>query len=218
MQRVIGTASADVTRTANGSGESALGDSIADAQRQSLGTDVAFMNPGGIRTDITAGTVTWGQLFSVQPFGNVLTKLSLTGQQVVDVLNQQWSADPNGRFLQVSGIAYTWDATRAANDRVVTVTIGGKPVDLAAAYTVTVNNFLSTGGDGFTGFTKGTVVLRRSSDLDALVAYVGALTQPFAAPPSGRIQNCPDARLSRANQNAQYGPCPRLVGLASIPK
>jgi 5'-nucleotidase len=189
--RVIGTAAADIPRSANAAGESALGDLIADAQRASLATDVAFMNPGGIRTDVNAGQVTWGQLFSVQPFGNVMTKMTMTGQQIVDVLNQEWSADPNGRILQVSGLAFTWDSTRAANARVVSVTVGGAPIDPAKTYSVTVNNFLSTGGDGFTGFTKGTIVSGGPSDLDALVAYVGGLPQPFAAPAGGRITRVP---------------------------
>jgi 5'-nucleotidase len=190
-QRLVGTAQTDITRSASPAGESPLGDLIADAQRAALGTDVAFMNPGGIRTDVFAGTVTWGQLFSVQPFGNTLTKMSLTGQQIVDVLNQEWSADPNGRILQVSGIAFTWDSTRAANDRVVAVSVGGAPIDKAKTYSVTVNNFLSTGGDGFTGFTKGTIVSGGPSDIDALVTYVGGLAQPFAAPAAGRITRQP---------------------------
>jgi 5'-nucleotidase len=191
VQRVVGTAAADVSRAASASGESALGDLIADAQRASLGTDVAFMNPGGIRTDVAAGPVTWGALFAVQPFGNTLTRLTLSGQQIVDVLNQQWSTDPNGRFLQVSGLAYTWDGSRAASDRVVGVTVGGKSLDRAASYTVTVNNFLATGGDGFKAFTGGTVDSGGPSDLDALVAYVAALSQPFQAPPGNRIQTVP---------------------------
>ena len=191
VQRVVGTAAADVTRAASVSGESALGDLIADAQRASLGTDVAFMNPGGIRTDVAKGPVTWGALFAVQPFGNTLTRLTLTGQQIVDVLDQQWSSDPNGRFLQVSGLAYTWDPARAASDRVASVTVGGKPLDRAASYTVAVNNFLSTGGDGFKAFTGGTVDSGGPSDLDALVAYVASLAQPFQAPPGGRIQRAP---------------------------
>jgi 5'-nucleotidase len=100
-------------------------------------------------------------------------------------------AHPNGRILQVSGLAFAWGATRAANHRVVTVTVGGAPLDPAKTYSVTVNNFLSTGGDGFTGFTKGTIVSGGPSDLDVLVKYVGALAKPFAAPACGRITRVP---------------------------
>ncbi len=98
--RVVGFAQTAITRTQNRSGESALGDLIADAQRAAVGSDFALMNPGGIRTDIEAGKITWGNLYSVQPFGNKLISMRLTGQQVYDVLNQQWADRQRPRMLQ----------------------------------------------------------------------------------------------------------------------
>ena len=78
--------------TENAAGESALGNLIADAQRAATGSQIAFMNPGGIRADLAAGPVTWGELFTVQPFGNSLVRMDLTGQDLHDLLEQQWAA------------------------------------------------------------------------------------------------------------------------------
>ncbi len=89
VNEVIGQAAINILQAENSAGESALGNLIADSQRAVVQADFAFMNPGGIRTDILAGEVTWGELFTVQPFGNSLVKMNLTGQQVYDLLNQQ---------------------------------------------------------------------------------------------------------------------------------
>jgi len=85
----MGQAASNILQTENPAGESALGNLIADAQRAAVQADFAFMNPGGIRADLLAGEVTWGELFAVQPFGNSLVKMNLTGQQVYDLLNPQ---------------------------------------------------------------------------------------------------------------------------------
>lgn len=186
-QQVVGNAAEEITRTQSDAGESALGNLIADCQRQALGTDFAFMNPGGIRDDIHAGDVTWGQLYTVQPFNNTLMKIELTGQQIYDVLNQQWAGQPYARILQVSGLTYTWDNNLPDNDRIVEVLKDGAPIDQEAVYTVTVNNFLQGGGDNFTVFTAGANPEVGPVDLDALVDYVNNLAQPFTAIIEGRI-------------------------------
>ena len=103
--QVIGTAGAAITRSPTATGESALGDLIADAQRTTMGTDIALMNPGGIRADLTAGDVTFGALFAVQPFDNGMVKTTLTGAQIRQALDQQFSGTPP-KILQVSGL--TW--------------------------------------------------------------------------------------------------------------
>jgi 5'-nucleotidase len=187
--RVVGTAADAITRARNGAGESALGNLVADAQRSvsDLASDFALMNPGGIRTDIHAGEVTWGELFAVQPFNNYLVKMELTGQRIYDVLNQQWAGQTTPRVLQVSGLTYTWDSLRPAGDRIVEVRKEGAPIDKTAVYTVTVNSFLAEGGDNFTVLRDGTNRVVGPVDLDALVAYIGKLPQPFTASIEGRI-------------------------------
>jgi 5'-nucleotidase len=189
--QVIGTASAAITRTESTAGESALGNLIADAQRAAMGTQVALMNPGGIRADIPGpGTVTYNALFTVQPFGNSLVKMNLTGQQIVAVLEQQWAGQPFTRILKPSGITCTWDAAQPVGSRVVagSVHIGGATLVPAQIYSVTVNSFLAAGGDNFTVLVQGTNKIGGPIDLDALVDYITDLPQPFSAAIEGRIQ------------------------------
>ena len=190
---VIGSITADITETNNAAGESALGDVIADAQliaTASAGTGdavVAFMNPGGIRDDLfcaeisggeAACEVTYGEAFSVQPFGNSLVTMTLTGAQIHELLTQQWVGQTFPRILQVSdGFTYTWDASLADADKVIasSIEIGGVPVVAGDSYRITVNSFLADGGDNFSVLVDGTNRLGGEIDLDALVTYLGAL-------------------------------------------
>ena len=200
---VIGSTTADVTRTPNAAGESALGDIIADAQLDATDDPgvgdavVAFMNPGGIRADLelaptgpeAPGEVTFGEAFGVQPFGNSLVTMSLTGAQIDTLLEQQWVGQESPRILQVStGFAYTWDELAPDGDRVdpATITIDGVQVDPAATYRVTVNSFLADGGDNFAVLVDGTDRLGGEVDLDALVTYFG-LNTPVPPGPQDRI-------------------------------
>jgi 5'-nucleotidase len=201
---VIGSITSDITETNNTAGESALGDVIADAQLTAtapagLGDAVvAFMNPGGIRDDlfcaeISGGEavceVTFGEAFSVQPFGNSLVTMTLTGAQIHELLVQQWVGQTSPRILQVSdGFTYTWDASLADADKVdaSTIKIGGVPIVPGADYRVTVNSFLADGGDNFSVLTAGTDRLGGEIDLDALVTYFDD-NSPVAPGPQDRI-------------------------------
>ena len=190
VHQVIGQAATDITSEQNSSGESALGNLIADAQRSAFAADFAFTNPGGIRNDIHAGAVTWGALYDVQPFNNYLVKMNLTGRQIYDLLNQQWqqgSDESHPRMLQISGLAYTWDSTRPAGSRIVKIFRNGIPIDPASEYTVVVNSFLAGGGDSFNVLTNGTSRGAGPVDLNALIAYIRKLPQPFSAQINGRI-------------------------------
>ncbi len=188
-QRKVAAAAADIDRTPSPAGESALGDLIADAQRKAVGADFAFMNPGGIRDDIRAGEVNWGELFTVQPFNNYLVKMDLTGQEIYDLLNQQFPPGQNSpRMLQVSGLTYTWNSRVAPPGRITEVRRDGKPIDRAATYTVAVNSFLAEGGDKFSIFPEGKNRSTGPQDLKALCDYLQALPQPFNAKIDGRIE------------------------------
>lgn len=198
--RVVGKVTETLSRTANPAGESPLGDVIADSQLDATkaadkgGSVVAFMNPGGIRADLVPaanGDVTYGQLFTVQPFGNTVTVKTLTGAQLDALLEQQFNNPSPGanRFLQVSaGFAYSYDLTRPAGDRVdaATIKIDGTTVAPATPYRVTMNNFLASGGDGFTVFNQGTNQLGGAVDLDAFEAYLAA-NSPVPPGPANRI-------------------------------
>jgi len=200
---VIGSITADISRDGNDAGESALGDIIADAQlaaTSSAGTGnavVAFMNRGGIRGDLLfdptgsegAGEVTYGEAFGIQPFGNSLVTMTLTGAQIHELLTQQWVGQTSPRIFQVSeGFSYTWDASADDADKVdaSTIMIDGVVVDPAGEYRVTVNSFMADGGDNYAVLPLGTDRLGGEVDLDALVTYFGANT-PIAPGPQDRI-------------------------------
>jgi 5'-nucleotidase len=190
VNRVIGQSAGPLNRVQSPAGESALGNLIADAQRDNMGTEVGFMNPGGIRADLDAGPATWGELFTIQPFGNSLVGMTLTGAQIDALLEQQFQlASP--RVLSVSGLTYTWSASAPAGNRVSNVVVNGVPLDPAASYSATANSFIAAGGDGFTIFNDGTDRVGGPIDLDALVEYVEGLPQPFSAAIEGRIQQVP---------------------------
>ncbi|MEV0081623.1 bifunctional metallophosphatase/5'-nucleotidase [Saccharopolyspora sp. NPDC050642] len=200
--RQVGTITADLLREPVPSGESALGDVLADAQLEATtgnGAQVAITNPGGIRTGLVHasspegegdGVVTYGEAYAVQPFGNVMQTMTLTGAQLKNVLEQQWQ--PNAtRILQVSStLRYTYSASAPVGSKVSGITIAGKPVDPNAPYRVSVNNFLASGGDGFTEFAGGTEIAGGPVDLDALVGYLGAHAG-LAPPPADRIAVAP---------------------------
>jgi 5'-nucleotidase len=194
--RVIGSTTAPILRANNAAGESALGDVIADAQLAATapanlgGAQLALMNPGGIRADFDAGPVTYGEAFAVQPFGNSLVTMTLTGAELDAVLEQQFSfARPT--ILQVSaGFTYTWSGSAPVGSKVSNIMLNGTPIDPATEYRVTVNNFLATGGDGFSTLTVGRNQLGGDVDLDALVKYFEA-NSPVAPGPQDRITTVP---------------------------
>ncbi len=189
VNQLIGVASSDITRAENSAGESALGNLIADAQRIVTGVQFGFMNPGGIRADLAAGEVTWGDLFTIQPFANDLVSMDLTGAQIKLLLEQQWQGQGTPRILKTSGLTYTWDASRALGDRVIQILDAhGTPLNPAGTYRVTVNSFLAGGGDNFLVLVNGVNRIVGLVDLDALVTHVKTLAQPFTANIEGRIQ------------------------------
>jgi 5'-nucleotidase len=211
--RVIGRISADITRTPDDSLENAAGNLIADAQLAATSSPTtgaavaAFMNPGGVRSDFlfapsgaeAPGEVTYGEAFTVQPFGNSLVTMTLTGAQILEMLRLQWcrSGAPVV-LLPSSTVHYTWSRSAAANacagvHPVSNLTIGGAPVDPAASYRITVNSFLADGGDGFPVLRQGTDRLGGAVDTDALEAYIAPSLEgaPVASPALNRIDVVP---------------------------
>ena len=211
----VGTITEDILRGGAPPGsdrgvESAAGNLVADAQlwaTSSNGAQVAFMNPGGVRSDLSYaqsdsegdGVVTFGEAFGFQPFGNLVVTFSMTGAQIVSVLQEQ--CQPAGRsrpflHLGVSG-GFTYDLAKTivggacTSVTVSNVRLNGVALDPVASYKVTVNNFLADGGDGFTTFgTIATPRLEGGNDLQALVNYLGAFS-PVAPPPTNRVNELP---------------------------
>jgi 2',3'-cyclic-nucleotide 2'-phosphodiesterase (5'-nucleotidase family) len=164
-----------------------LGNLIADAMRDAGQGDVAVMNNGGIRTGLRAGRVTYGDLFELQPFGNVLYRITVGGAALRAYL-ERLVARADAR-VHVSGLTMTYDSTAAVGNRVRRVTMAnGAPLDTAARYRVILNDFMALGGEGL-GVTTGAIRTEPLSivDLDALIAYLRKLPQPVHAPAEVRI-------------------------------
>jgi 5'-nucleotidase len=213
----VGEATATITRAVSGGredrgAESSLGNLIADAQLWATtdnGAQLALMNPGGIRADLPSGTITYANAFDVQPFGNLLTTIPMTGAQIVSVLEEQCQPIGSSRpFLHMgvsAGFTYTLSKTivdtplpdgttrRDCVDVSVTdVMLNGVPLDPAATYLVTANNFLVDGGDNFSTFLEIDPSLRVGAgvDLDALIAYLGEFS-PVSPPGTDRVTEVP---------------------------
>ena len=190
IARIVGRAAAPVTRQLTPAGESALGDLVADAQRTAMHSDIALMNAGGLRADLAAGPITWGDILTVHPFGNRLLTLQLTGAQLLQVLEQQWSADPSAlpRVLKTSGLFYAYDPVRPVGHRVVAACDAAyRPLEPARLYEVTVNDFLEGGGDGFVRLEHRPVARRGPLDSEALAQYLEARHGAIAPYTDGRI-------------------------------
>lgn len=189
--RLIGTAETALRRGEPSDPESALGDFVADAQRAVAGTDFAFMNAAGIRNDLEAGPITFAMLFDVHPFGNTLLRLSLTGEQVLRLLEQQWSG-PNAetpRFLRVSGLRYVYDLGQPAGRRVVAADDArGESLDPARRYSVVANDFIVGGGDHYSVLAEGTGATPLMTDIAALETYLRRAAGPVQAKLDGRAR------------------------------
>jgi 5'-nucleotidase len=207
--RVIGRIQGDLTRAGSPRGESTLGDVIADAQLAATqpadlgGAQLAFMNPGGIRADLLAGAissggeapgeVTFGEAFTVQPFGNSLVTKTMTGEMLRHLLEQQFpgcGGQTTQRILQISStFRYEQDPSASTCEaRIGRMFVNGTEVAPTDSFRVTMNNFLAAGGDGFTVFNQGTNDLGGAQDIDALVAaFTAAGDAGIAVPPLDRI-------------------------------
>ncbi len=198
-ERVVGSITESLSRTETETGETPLGDVIADAQLAATaaadkgGAQIAVTNIGGIRTDILKrgdGVVTFEDIFSAQPFGNALVTVTLTGAQIKTMLEQQWLNQPKFRPLQVSkGFSYVWDDRRPKGDFVPaeSITLDGKPIEPAGRYRVTVNNFLADGGDGFHVIKDGKDQRVGPPEVQALDAWFKAKS-PYTPGPLTRIK------------------------------
>ncbi len=214
--RVIGTIRESIFSSRDGAsgvpnsaGEQPMGDVIADGQLAATQADdfgssvAAFMNAGGVRAGLAfapsggeqPGEVTYGEAFTVQPFGNTLVVKTCTGQQIYDVLNQQFnnpSPGSNRIMLPSANVRYSWTTTGGPHvvDGTVSFDGGTTFIDKAAPYRVTMNNFMADGGDNYTVFTQCTDALGGEVDLDAFARYLAA-NPNLASPPLNRITLVP---------------------------
>lgn len=192
--RVVGSAAVDLdgSRTNIRSRETNLGNLVAEAmlaKARSAGATLAITNGGGIRASIPAGPVTVGQILEVLPFGNTLALVTLTGAQVIEALNNGVSQVESGagRFPQIAGFRFTYDPSLPAASRVTSVTVGGAPIDQNASYVVVTNNFMLTGGDGYSVFTRGRNQVDTGFILADVVEEYIAVNSPVNPAVDGRI-------------------------------
>jgi 2',3'-cyclic-nucleotide 2'-phosphodiesterase (5'-nucleotidase family) len=178
MSLVVGEATDDMVKS--DISESALANHIVDAFRATGKTDVAFHNIGGIRAGLSRGPITWGRVFEVLPFQNFLFKLKLTGTQIKRVLDHN--------FIAVSGLRVRFDLRKPVGRRLVQVTMAdGSPLEDERLYSVTTNDFVVAGGDGFLEFAEGRdientgIVLR-----DVFIEYIRSHTV-ITAERDGRV-------------------------------
>ncbi len=200
-QRPVGQASGPFTRRPTASGETVLGNLIADAQLAATrapergGAQISFMNPGGVRAELVPdgqGLVRYGQLFTVQPFGNSLEVRSYTGEQLHAVLEQQFDSGTNTverpRILAVSeGFSYRYDLAQPRGQRVSDLRLHGAPIAPHDVVRVALSSFLASGGDNFTVFTQGRDAVGGGQDLDVFEAYFREHS-PVAPPRADRIR------------------------------
>ena len=238
---ILGAITTDlVASRVDGACNMPAGDLIADSQLAATqpanfgGAAIAFMNGGGVRSpgftfaSSTAGegngNVTYGEAFTVQPFGNSLVTLSLTTQNIKDFLEEQFAgclgqSTTATRFaLPSGGFKYTWDGAKACGARISNVTLRSGSttetlVDAAGvvqnpgkSYRVTVNNFMADGGDGYSTLLKGTSRLGGAQDIDSLTAYMANFKAPKAAYAPG--SNAADAGTKRINRVGGSANCP----------
>ena len=183
VERPVATIAADLTRTGN---QYALGNLIADAMRVVGKGDVGVMNNGGIRANLRAGQATYGTLFEIQPFGNILYRVTVTGQSLRGYLASLVARSPN---VHVSGVTIVYDSTKTGAARFVAARLAnGDDIREDAQYAIILNDFLATGGDGL-AVTSGAIrtEILQTTDLDALVEYLKALPQPVRVPADVRI-------------------------------
>jgi len=175
---------------------------VADAQLAALqaeGAQFALMNPGGVRTTFEAGpegAVTYGQIFALQPFGNTLSVVELTGAELIAGLEEALAraAPGNARgalLIPSHNLAYAFDLSRPEGSRLVSLMLDGRPVEPGATYRVAVNNFIASGGDGFTFLARARAVGGGALDLDALQEYI---SQGVPAPAGDRVRDLTPAR------------------------
>ncbi|MEL7115748.1 MAG: 5'-nucleotidase C-terminal domain-containing protein [Pseudomonadota bacterium] len=174
--------------------ECPMGNLIADAMLDRVkdqGVQIAYMNSGGVRSSIDEGVVTMGEVMTVLPFQNTLSTFGITGQGIIDALENGVSQveEVKGRFPQVAGLTFSWDPSVAPNEgRVISVMVGDAPIDPAATYLVVTNNFVRNGGDGYSMFAEDAIdAYDFGPDLADVVAEYMAKVGPVAPMVEGRI-------------------------------
>lgn len=187
ISEAVGEAAHDITGGYSNDGDTALGNLIADGMKAKMKSDFALMNGGGIRDGIKKGAITWGDLYNVQPFGNVLTKLEIKGKDLREIINAQISP-VYGPDYSISGFSYTWNPE--TGQAVEMKMADGTDIQPEKGYTVTVNQFMATAAGAKYGpiGKLGKYPVTGPEDLEATVDYVKSFSAPISYQTDGRIR------------------------------
>jgi len=169
--------------------ESNLANIIADSLIELTGADIAIQNGGGVRASIVKGNISIKDIYTVLPFDNTVVVVEATGKTVWDALEHgvSWYPAAAGGFLQVSGLEYTFDASKEAGSRVTSVTIDGNPIEMDKVYKLAANDFLTGGGDMYTMLAECKEVMRTKHFLrDSFKEYLEEL-EVISPEAEGRI-------------------------------
>ena len=202
--RVVGRLADSASRYRDPSGESKMGNLVADAQWEAAGGDAAFIRPGQVRAGLAAGSVSYARAFMTQPFGTSLVSMTLTGAQLLDLLKEQWCGRAKTEVMHASaGVSYTWSATTAraikntpcatAPNPVTGLEIGGDPVELDRSYRITVNSGMANRDDNYPTLTRGTNRAGGPEDTKALEDHLEPSVDgtPITPPERDRLERVP---------------------------
>ncbi len=196
IKQHVGTVQKDLLRKQNAAGESNLGNLITDAMRTEMQADFGITNPHGLRDDINAGDITWGKIYSVLPFSNHIVSVTLTGNDIYELLEQQWMG-PYINMLQVSGLSYIYDPSQPLGQKVIEIKHQDKPLIRDQTYTIATTDFLASGGGVFSVMKRSRLVKEGDNDHDTVIHYIKKLEQPFKVSIEGRIRRIPVGASNR---------------------
>ena len=188
INEIITTTDIPLTRTLDVNGESLLYNIVTDALRWHMDADMSTINIGALRSDIDAGEITTGDVYSVMPFHGQINTVQMTGKQLRDLLNEQWTRTIKpDHYLQISGFSYSYDSSREPSSRVTSITFDGKEVGDDELYSIATIDFLASGGDGYSVMKEGTIIANGGLDVDGFIAYLRHIPSPIHVETGGRI-------------------------------
>jgi 5'-nucleotidase len=182
----VGNLQQPLLREPNAYGESNLGNFIADAFRSMMHAEIGLTNPHGIRNDLLAGNISWGDIYSALPFSNHIVVVQLTGQDIYDLLEQQWMSTYEN-MLQISGIRYVYHPKSPTGQHVKIIYFNQQPLDRSKIYTVATTDFFASGHGVFSVMKRGKIIQFGGKDYEVVIDYIQQLPQPFSCQIDGRI-------------------------------
>lgn len=183
----VGILSNHVTRKLNDDGECSLGNLIADALRSEMHAEIGLTNPHGLRDDLRPGTVTWGAVYSVLPFDNNIVTVSLSGNDIYELLEQQWMGSYTN-MLQISGISYTYDPHKPVGHKIISIEHLGAPLVKEKHYSIATSDFIAAGNGVFSVMKRSQLIRVGDNDHNTVTHYIKQLPQPFSVSIEGRIK------------------------------